>query len=87
MSAEPQVVVLDDLRPHMTVCPTCQDCGYSWIAVCPSDTNTTRLECPECGVCETATIRTDIAGGIVLNAIQAQVRREVRKALEGRYDA
>jgi hypothetical protein len=45
-----EVIELNDLRPHTAKRVVCMNCVNTWVAVFPS--NTTGLECSECGAME-----------------------------------
>ena len=48
----PNVLKLDDYRPHLCGQVKCVFCGHEWSGVCPIDPdgNVPCLECPECGL-------------------------------------
>ena len=51
------IVSLNDYRPHQAGRVVCMNCVNTWVAVFPS--NSTGLECSECGAMEGEPIQSD----------------------------
>ena len=51
------VIVLDAYRPHEVVKIRCRGCDTQWLAVYPVGTDTAKLECLDCGGCDSEVIQ------------------------------